>query len=415
MSEIKSISCFERVNNKYPDFNFPINPETRGESAPNDEYESIGFSGLGNKNQTDEEKRKWADDTKALAVKSKICYLIELPLKIASYFITNSEDSDTWLSKGFFVAERLTGTMAGMFRNMIYSHKDSKGNMDDNVGAENWGSKDENFGDKKTAWLSNLNNALQTKFRFAIPVLGLFNTDLANDIDNAFFRMVDSSWWRKMALNSGFYPGIVQDLLTKWKNQFTGGEEHTPTWQFVKEQFNRHLESAKKANQDLKEIKPEKRNAALLTWCNYMDQVTSIIMPFISLPSNILGDTLRPILRRLDLQGPLRKVIRTLSVADRSLVGINYWFRHYLPETVSEARQGITNLFKPSNLYLASLVGDVLDLPLTMFEDKVNESPPLIQHSIEIMRIVKDNLFDMFWAAKRVTRSDEVLDKLNNS
>ncbi len=416
MSQIKPISCLERVNKIYPDFTFPINTEARSESAPNDDYESINFAGLGNKNQSEEDKRNWANDTKKLAIKSKAFYLLELPLKIASYFISNSQGEENWITKGFFLAERLSGTVAGMFRNMIYSHKDSKGNLDDNVGAENWASKDENFGDKKTAWLSNFNNSLQTKCRFAVPLLGLISPDLANDIDNAFFRMVDSSWWRKMAFNSGFYPGIVQDLLTKWSATFTGGnKEHPPALQFVKEQFNRHLESARNANKNLKEIKPEERNTALLKWCNYMDQVTSVIMPFISLPSNLVGDTMRPILRRLDLHGPLRTIIRTLSVADRSLVGINYWFRHYLPETISEAKQGITNVFKPSNLYLASLVGDVLDLPLTIFEDKINESPSLIQHSIEIMRIIKDNAFDMFWAAKRVTRADEVLDKLNHT
>ena len=416
MSTINSTSCLDRFHTVYrTDLLAPVDPEARSESAPNDDYASIGFTGLGNKNQSKEDKEKWATDTKNLAKTSKLFYLLELPLKIISYFTFNSEEGDTATSKGLFIAERLTSTTAGMFRNRIYSHKNSKGELDDNVGAEIWASKEEHFGDKKTAWLSKLNNALQTKYRFAVPLLGLFNTDLANDIDNAFFRMIDSSWWRKMALNSGFYPGIVQDLLTKWGNCFTGKGKHPPTWDFVKNQFSKHLDNAKKSKEEFNTAKPDERTGALLKWCNHMDQVTAILLPFISFPSNLFGDTIRPILRRLDLTGPSRTIVRTLSVADRSLVGINYWFRHYLPETIAEHKQGITSIFKPSNLYLASLVGDVLDLPLTLFENKINESPPLIQHFVELMRMIKDSAFDMFWSAKRVTRADEILDKLKNS
>ena len=415
MTTTNPISCLDRFHTVYQtELLAPVDPEARSESAPNDDYASIGFSGLGNKNQSEEDKRKWANDTKDLAKTSKLFYLFELPLKIISYFVSSSQESDTLVSKGFFIAERLTATIAGTFRNQIYSHKDSKGELDDNVGAEVWASKEKNFGDKKTAWLSKLNNALQTKFRFAVPILGLFNTDLANDIDNAFFKMIDSSWWRKMGLNSGFYPGIVQDLLKKWGNYFTGKGEHPPTWDFVKTQFSKHLENAKKSKVEFKNAKPDERTGALLKWCNHMDQATAIILPFISFPSNLFGDTIRPILRRLDLTGPIRTMIRTLSIADRSLVGINYWFRHYLPETIAEHKQGITNIFKPSNLYLASLVGDVLDLPLTIFDNKINESPSLIQHSVELMRMLKDSAFDMFWSAKRVTRANEILDKLNH-
>ncbi len=412
---MNSTSCLDRFHTIYhTELLPPVDPEARSESAPNDDYASIGFSGLGNKNQSEGDKRKWANDTKELAKTSRFFYLLEFPLKIISYFVSNSQEGNTLTSKGLFVAERLTSTTAGMFRNRIYSHKNSKGELDDNVGAEVWASKKENFGDEKTAWLSKLNNALQTKYRFAIPFLGLFNTDLANDIDNAFFRMIDSSWWRKMGLNSGFYPGIVQDLLTKWGKKIAGKGEYPPTWDFVKNQFNKHLDNAKKSKEAFKNAKPDERTRALLKWCNHMDQATAIILPFVSFPSNLLGDTIRPILRRLDLTGPIRTIVRTLSVADRSIIGTNYWFRHYLPETIAEHKQGITSIFKPSNLYLASLVGDVLDLPLTIFENKINESPNLIQHSVEFMRIIKDSSFDMFWSAKRITRADEILDKLNH-
>ncbi len=400
----------------------PINPNAKSESASNDDYESIGFKGYANKNQTREEKTTWATDSKRLAENSLKSRLIQLPLELISHFISNSELIGSWWEKGFFTAKSLAETFANKFQNDIYALKG------DNVDAENYAAdKEKGFGDTKTAWISNLNNQVQTKFRFLTPILGLVSPDLASDIDSGLFEMIESTWWRKMSLNSGFYPGIVQDLLKKVasnfsKNKETKTESHPPTWDFIKKQFKKHLNTAKYAKKEFEQQSDEnKKITARLRWCKSWDQLTSIIMPFICLPSNLVGDTVRPILRRLNLSGSIRTLTRTLSVADRALVGINYWFRFYLPEKISEDQQSkktpknnnnIFSRFKYSHLYLASLVGDALDLPLTIFEDKINESGKPVQHSVEILRILKNFAFDSFWSGRRARIANETLNSI---
>ena len=407
--------CLDSFQSKYPTGIAPINPEAHSESASNDDYESIGFVGFGNKNQSPEEKNAWATESKKLAERSLISRIFQLPLEFAYYFISNSGLDGTWWSKGFFSAKSLAETIANKFQNDIYGLKG------DNVDAENYSQKV--FGDSKTAWISNLNNKVQTKYRFLTPILGLINPDLANDIDQGLFEMIESTWWRKMSLNSGFYPGIVQDLLNKATNLFIGDKrlkdkEHPPTWEFITNQFKKHIKSANESKKEYDRLKESKeKDTVLLKWCKSWDQLTSVIMPFICLPSNILGDTVRPILRRLDLSGPLRTIIRTLSVSDRSLVGINYLFRFYLPEKIAEDEQRKNKVqsnstfsgLKYSHLYIGSLIGDILDLPFTIFEDKINESNMLVQHSIEGLRILKNFAYDAFWSGRRIRIADETL------
>jgi len=412
-------SCLDTFRKRYHEkWLCPINPYARSESASNDDYESIGFKGFGNKNQTKEERITWAKDSKDLAEKSLKARLVQLPLDLILYFVANSELVGSFWERGFFTAKSFAETLANKFQNDIYKLKG------DNVDAENYAAdKDKGFGDKKTAWISNLNSLIQTKLRFLTPVLGLVNPDLAGDIDSGLFEMIESTWWRKMSLNSGFYPGIFQDLLQKAGSAFSGnkrGEGHPPSWEFIKTQLDKHLETARIANKEFREAsKDSKKVAARLKYCKSWDQITSVIMPFICLPSNLFGDTIRPILRRLDLHGPLRILTRTLSVADRSLVGINYWFRFFMPEKIAEEHRNgkvqqdnsFLSRFEYSNLYLGSLFGDVLDLPLTIFEDRVNESNKVVQHSVEIMRILKNFAFDSFWSGRRLRIANETLDR----
>lgn len=406
-----TISCFSQVQGKYPNCIFPIVPEAVSESAANNDYQNTGFKGFGNANQSRSEKEEWAKETKELADKSLLFRIIQLPLDVVSYFISTSEPDNPWISKGFFSAKSLAEVLAERYQNKIY------GRENDNLGAEKHA--EEQFGDNKTRWLSSINNTIQTKVRFLTPVLGLINPDLANDIDLGLFEMIDSSWWRKMSLNSGFYPGIIQDLLTKTKNLFTKKDEdkeHPPTWTFIKDQFKNHLSNARESKRKYEEAKgTESEATALLKWCKNWDQLTSVIMPFVCLPSNLVGDTLRPILRRLNVSGPLRTIIRTLSVADRGLVGVNYWFRFYKPEQIAEKKNEESDKFKFSNLYLASLVGDVANIPLTIFEDKVKEMHPVIQHGIEVMRIFSDWSFDMFWPGRRKRIAEDKLKELSLS
>ncbi|MBI3591109.1 MAG: hypothetical protein HY094_07040 [Candidatus Melainabacteria bacterium] len=409
-------SCLDRFHKKYhQDFYTPINPDAFSEVASNDDYESIGFTGFGNKYQSEAEKEIWADETSKLAHKSVYFHIAELPLKLISYM---TYSLDNWWSRGFSALDTLANAFASMFRNKIYARDD------DNYGAIK--KAKEEFGDTKTEWLTKWNIFLQTKVKFLLPVLSLINPDLAFDIDSGVLGAIDSSWFRKHSLHSGFYPGIVQDLLNKWfgsKNN-GAGKEHPPEWKLVRQQFKKHSSKAHIWWEKYINATPEHKEKNLLTFCKYMDQVTSIIVPFICLPSNLVGDTVRPILRRLNLSGPLRTFIRTLSAADRSLLGINYVFRFFIPEHIAEKRleklknPNDNDTFKLSNfkfsyLYLGSLVGDILDFPLILCENKIKELHPFIQHSVEIMRIFKDWAFNTFWSGRRIRAAGTVKSKLS--
>ena len=401
MDNINPISCKERYESRYsyiPTPKFNGERVSVGEACTIDDYETLGFKGYNNDTRTTKESNKWAKETSLLATKSLAFYGLEFVFKLSSYLFKQLDDEDRLSTRIYFGAERLFGTFAGMFRNKIY------GREDDNLGAEKEAEK--HFGDKSTAGLSQLNNFLQTKARFLIPVIGLFKPSLANDIDCGVINVVDSAWWRNMSLNSGFYPGVVQDTLVKFKNFFTGNrdnaqENNLPSLGYLTRQAKEHWNSAMGCKQKSKEATGNEKNRFQLLYYKYMDQFTSVIMPFICLPSNLFGDTFRPIARRLGLEGLPRNITRVLSVADRSILGINYWFRFFKTEQLLEQKHNVPFKFRSSNLYLASLVGDVIDLPLTIFEDRIKESSGWIQHAIEVMRIVKDSSFNAFWAARR--------------
>lgn len=89
-----------------------------GEVHPSDDYLSLirngkGFNGFNN-NIDDPKSAKgenWAKDTAKLANESINSYLVEMLLKIPSYFIVHSDLRDEWWAKCIFVAERLSGTL----------------------------------------------------------------------------------------------------------------------------------------------------------------------------------------------------------------------------------------------------------------------------------------------------------------
>ena len=409
MDNISPISCKERFESRYPYIStskFNGERGSVGEACTIDDYESIGFNGYNNQTRNPKESNQWARETSILAAKSVAFYGFEFVFKLFSYLFKQFDDEDKLSTRIYFGVERLFGTVAGMFRNKIYSRDD------DNLGAEKEAEKQ--FGDKCTRRLSLLNNFLQTKGRFLIPVLGLFNPSLANDIDCGVINAIDSTWWRNMSLNSGFYPGIFQDTITKFKNFFTSKkgeqeESNLPSFSYLGSQIKEHWNNARECKQKINETEGSEKNRSRSLYYKYMDQFTSVIMPFICLPSNLLGDTFRPIARRLGLEGLPRNITRILSVTDRSILGINYWFRFFKPEQMLEQKHNIPFKLRASNLYIGSLIGDVIDLPLTIFEDRIKESSSWIQHAVEIMRIAKDSMFNAFWSARRVKmwRSDE--------
>lgn len=397
-------TCKERYESKD---SYTLTPKFKGEKntvgevCTVDDYETKGFKAYNNLTRSLENSNKWREETRSLAKKSLMFYGFEFVFKLLSYLFKQVNNEENKLStRIFFGIERLLGTTAGMFRNMIY------GRDDDNVGAEKEAEKQ--FGDRGTAKLSILNNFLQTKARFLVPIIGFFNPSLANDIDCGVITPIDSMWWRNMSLNTGFYPGIAQDTFMKFKSWITGNRQSSqntnlPNWGY----FIKHTKELWETAMRCKKVaswKTDDKNRFQLLYYRCMDRFTSVIMPFICLPSNIFGDTFRPIARRLGLEGLPRNITRVLSVADRSILGINYWFRFFKTEQLLEEQNNIPLTYRASNFYLASLVGDILDLPLTIFEDKVKESNKLIQHSVEILRMIKDSAFNAFWAARRIKK-----------
>lgn len=383
---------------------------TVGEVETTSDYEHISAEVYDNEAREKKDVKNWANKTLSLAQNSIISHLIEIPLRIVSYFISHSELRETYWSKSLFALEKLASTLGGMFRNKIYARKD------DNLGAVIAAGKE--FNDTTTALMTHTNINLQTKARFLIPIISFFNPQLANDIDRGFIEAFDSSWWRKLTLNTGYYPGMLNDFYDKCKNlifkvkdeEKKTGEQLTLKFVFnnIKERCKKTFDSWKEYSKE-KGTSSEKNNSTFLRFCKSMDKATSTLLPIIWIPSNIIGDTIRPFARRLNLSGFTRNIIRILSVTDRAFIGFNYIFRHYLPELINENELGIDKFKKPSNLYLASLVGDIADLPLTIFEDKIKESSNWIQHSIEILRILKDSAFNIFWSARRITSSKKIL------
>lgn len=383
-----------------------------GESFTVDDYEAAGFKGFDNKNRSKKEIRDWATETKALAQKSIFCHTAEILIKPAAYIvsaISENRDLDKWL----FIGERFLSTFGGMFRNNIYGRKD------DNLGAEKFAA--EKFGDKATYSLGRLNNFIQTKLKFVFPVMGIFNKDLANSLDWAITDSMNTAWWRNMSINSGFYSGIAQEFINKMKgempidSQDSPPKENHPSLKYMFKTVKSHYNEALKDWGDYRQSeKSENKKQSLISFARNMDKATSIMMPLLSIPATFLGDFMRPIARALDLPAPIRSVARMLSIADRAILGLNYIPRFLIPERISENEEGNKSLFRFSNLYIASLIGDMSDLPLIFFENKIKESNKSIQASVAFLRAIKDPIFNIAWSQKRVSASNRALKKLED-
>lgn len=408
----------EKFDSRYNNPNRPLTPKLipSSEVFTTDDYQGAGFKGFDNHTRSKPEIRAWAEETKDLAKKSLFFHSLELPIKIISHFFKR-EDSESGLARGGFVLSKAAETLGGMFRNQIY------GREDDNLGAESFAA--EHYGDNASKRLGTINNFIQTKLKFAVPILGLFNRELANDLDWVVTDTVDSAWWRNMSVNSGFFPGMGQAFGTKAKNAvlelFNKGTGETESGEallkYIGKQVKESYNTAKNAWDTYRNGtgNEEEKKKALLHFASEMDKSTAIILPFICIPANFIGDVFRPIARRLGIQGPIRTLTRTLSVADRGLLGINYVFRFLIPSRVAENEAGESGPWRASNFYMASLAGDILDVPLTIFKDKIRESSPYAHDAVSLMRIVKDTTFSMFWSQKRVSASNRVLNNLDDN
>ena len=381
---------------------------TEGEVFTVDDYQSLGFKGYNNKNRQNEDITKWAGDVKSLAKSSINFHLAEVPLKILSHIINKTQDKEGLLPRTFFVLERVADSLGGMFRNNIYAHEDKNKNQDDNLGAEKFAK--EKFGDGTTHGIAVVNNYYQTMGRFLIPVIGAFNSQLANELDWVVGGTLDAIRWKRTASNSAFYPGFLHDVF----HAITGGTELKPILNFASSKFKQHWTDTKTAwklyfsspNQDKKEKK-----ANLTSFYKGMDQLTSAFLSLSQWP-NIIGDILRPVARRFEWTGAARNIVRLLSVIDRPFIWINYIFRFYLPERIAEERSDARQSnFNYSNLLPLAIGGDILDFGTTLLQDKVKEVSPFLEESLNIIGIVKGSFFKMFFSGRRERIANQTLNE----
>lgn len=395
-------------------------PYKYGEISPYDDYENKGFNGYAN-NATEppsEKTKNWADDTAHKANWSIYSYIIELPIKIASYFISHSDFKDGFMAKLFSSIDDFTGTLGDMFRNQIYAHKDKDGKRDDNIGAQESVKKEDHF----TYILGVINNHLQTKGKFLLSALSFINPTLANDLEWGIVRALDSFWWRNMSSNIAYGVGSAQKTFKNITNLFNRNQTDTATKNdstinTIKKHFNNLIESWRSytKSKDSNSSNPDKNTKNFMKLCQDADKASSVFLSLVSW-INVFGDVARPIARRLGITGIPRNIIRLCSVIDRPFVWLVNIFRFYLPEKHLQKREKeqAENKHKPFNfigtpdLLLGSVIGDMADFLLIAFEDKIKESSGSIQHLVEIARRVKDSASDIYFAARRRRAAHEL-------
>lgn len=369
------------------------------EVSPRDDYAHLkpdGFRGFNN--DIDDPKRerrdKWAKDTAGYANNSIYAHLAELLLRVPSYFISHSDLKDKWWAKGINGLERISGTLGDMFRNWIYGHRDLNGNMDDNVGAEIHAGANENYS------LGVINNFTQTKGKFITAALSFISPSLANDIDWAVVHVLDGWWWRNMGANIAYGADFSKKLINRLIGS-TNSQEEVLTWDSIKNQFSKNLQAFKNSTGDF------------LGFCQNTDRLVSSFLPLVSC-LNTIGDILRPIARRLDLTGFLRNSVRLLSIIDRPFMWVTNFFRFYLPEKYIQKNNNKDNEHKlpmnisHSDLLLGSIVGDMADFGLTIFEDKIKESSGNLNHLVEIARRLKDSASNIYFSRRRKRALEEL-------
>jgi len=361
-----------------------------GEVSPFDDYKDLKkgdktFSGYNHST----ENKKWAEDTSINADRSIWSHIVELPLKMASYFILQSDFKDSPWSTLCFTAKDLAGNFGDMFRNQIYSHKNSKGEYDDNVGAELFADGKSNPDSGFT--LPTINNFVQTKLKYLLIPLSFVNHELANDIEWACVKSLDACWWRKMSIDRAFGNGFWKKLYNRMLKSDSEPIENQLTWKSVQESFSTHVSNAKKAW----------NNENTTEFCDHFDRAISIFTPVIQC-LNVAGDIGRPLARRLGIEGTPRNIIRILSAIDRPLIWANNLLRYYFPEVLNKKdSHAPASIADAPHTLLAATIGDMIDFSALIFEDKIKESSGMINHFIEIVKRFTTTANDMYFSARR--------------
>lgn len=343
------------------------------------------------------ETKDWAKDTGHLAKNSVNFHLAELLLKIPSYFIFKSDLKDQWWAKVMFVIERMTGTFGDMFRNFIYGHKDKDGKRDDNVGLET------HAGSYDKLAIGEWNYHAQTKGKFITSILGFISPELANDLEWAIIRSLDSIWWRNMGIHLAHGPTYGKQLFNKFFGDSKDTKSNINIFKNAKDHFNNAQEAWKKYRSGKESKNEEEKSNGFLNFCQYTDKVASSFMPIVN-ALNLIGDFGRPIARRLGITGISRNAFRILSVIDKPFFWFTHLFRFYLPEKFTQKEEGINR----SDLLLGGVAADVIDFGLLVFEDKIKDTSGSLNQFVELARKFKDSAYDIYFSARRKRGLEEL-------
>lgn len=309
-----------------------------------------------------------------------------------------------------------------MFRNLIYGHKDKNGKRDDNVGAEIHAGANPDYS------IGVINNHAQTKGRFIVAALGFISPTLANDLEWAIIRALDGLWWRNMGIHLALGPEFGTRLIkrifgsnetTKGENTKKENEINPLTLDNIMEQFKGHFATAKESWHKFRseQTDKEEKGVNFIKLCHSIDKITSSFLPIVNC-LNIIGDFARPVARRLGITGIPRNTFRILSVIDKPFFWFTNLFRFYFPEKYiqnkisKEGNHRSPGSLTHSDLLLGSVIGDIADFGLVIFEDKIKDSSGSFNHIVEIARRMKDSASDIYFA-KRRTRALNDLKRTN--
>ncbi len=371
------------------------------------------FPGFASKadSRSDADVKSWASDSFSNAKIASLFYCAEAPLKLVRHFVEDSEYKGSMIANLVYSGERLFGILGDVKRNLIYGHKDSKGKRDDILGAQEFDRKQ--AGCETDISLGGINYYSQTGGKLALVALGLYNAELANDIEWAFVNNLDRWWWTGMGTNLAFGPDFSKRCMNSIKGIFNSNSESGNNEKLTKDyifgQFANHIKGAKDSwFKFLRDSDKEKKKESLLKFCDGADKTISAFSPIVNSLSTLANVT-RPILRRLDLTGFTRNSIRILSVINKPYSCLINTFRFYIPEKFTRtnddpftSQKKVFNFLAPADMLLAATIGNATDFISIVFENVVKESSGNIRHLLELSRKLTKSLEEGYFCLRRM-------------
>lgn len=381
------------------------------EVKPFDDYKDR-FSGFSNKTPFRDEKdiKKWANDTSDYARKGFYFYCLETPLKLVRHFVDGSDYKGTMVANLVYSGERLFGMLGDVCRNLIYGHRDSKGNLDDNLGAQDHG---KNESGKGNISIGKINYHSQTGGKLLLVGLGLYDSELANDIEWSVVNNLDKWWWTSMGTDIAFGPDFFNKCLNSlqgiFKSKTNEDSSEIPLKQYVADTFKGHIENTKNSwSKFSNSSNKEEKDKNLLSFCENADKTVSSFAPIVNTLS-VLANVTRPFARRLELSGFSRDIIRVLSVVSKPYSCLTNIFRFYIPEKFTrkndnplDNKHKMFGFLDSADMLLASTIGNTTDFVSVVFESAVKESSGNIRHLLEVSRTLSKSFEEGYFCLRRM-------------